>query len=217
MKSLLRERVTTRPVIVAGALATVVVLVGAAFMLSRWPSARHATPSAPNAIASAGPAPVAHAWAMLTPVEQATLQPLQAQWPRLDRAAKTHWIAIADRLHGRPSFAVARAARRMAEWQQLSPAERAQARLHYKLATRLSPAERERRWVAYQASAHAAHPARDESGRETPAAAPSTALIEQDVQPPLAGEARAGVPPNLRVRAVRSNAPASPAASADAS
>jgi hypothetical protein len=202
---------------VAGALTTIVVLVGAAFMLSGWPSARHATPSAATAIAAPVPAPVANAWALLTPVEQATLQPLQAQWPRLDRAAKTHWIAIADRLHGRPSFAVARAARRMAEWQQLSPAERAQARLRYKLAARLSPAERERRWVAYQAAAHAAQPVRDESGRESAAAAPSTVVIDQDVQPPLATDVHPGVPPGLRVRAVRSDAPAARAASADAS
>jgi len=202
---------------VAGALTTIVVLVGAAFMLSGWPRARHATTSAATAVAAQVPAPAANAWARLTPVEQATLQPLQAQWPRLDRAAKTHWIAVADRLHGRPSFAVARAARRMAEWQQLSPAERAQARLHYKLAARLSPAERERRWVAYQASAHAAQPVRDESGREATVASHPAAMVERAMPTPLATEVHADVPPGTRVRAVRSNGPAAPAAGADAS
>jgi hypothetical protein len=213
----LRERLTTRPLRIAVALATVVALVSAAFMLSRLPSPRQAATSAPNAVASPGPVPAANAWALLTPIEQATLQPLQAQWPRLDRAAKAHWIAIADRLHGRPSFAVARAARRMAAWQQLSPAERAQARLHYRLAERLTPAERERRWVAYQASVHAARPLRDASGRESTAAAPAAAGVEQPVPTALAPEVRAGVPSGLRVRAVRSDAPASPARSGDAS
>lgn len=213
-----RERRTTRRMIVAGALATVVALVGAGFMISRVPSAQPTVATAaPKPVALAESAPVPNAWATLTPVEQGTLQPLQGQWKDLDSAAKAHWIHVADRLHGRPSRAVARAAQHMAAWQRLSPAERAQARQNYELASRLSPAERERRWKSYQASAHAAPKVRGESGRVLTATSPSAPLVEQGVAAPLTTEVQAGIPTSLHVRAVQSNAPASAAATGAAS
>lgn len=213
-----RERRTTRRLLVAGALATVVVLVGAAFMISRAPSAQPTVATAlPKPVALAESAPAPNAWAALTPVEQGTLQPLQGQWATLDAAAKAHWIQVADRLHGRPSRAVARAAQHMAAWQKLSPAEQAQARLHYKLASRLSPAERERRWETYQASVHAAHQGRDESKRVLTVASPSTSIVGPGMTTSLVTEVRAGVSPNLHVNAVQTHAPASSAATGDAS
>ena len=212
------KRRTTPRMLVAGALATVVVLVGAAFMISRVPSTQPTVATAaPKPVALAESAPAPSAWTTLTPIEQGTLQPLQGQWANLDAAAKAHWIQIADRLHGRPSRAVARAAQHMAAWQKLSPAEQAQARLHYKLASRLSPAERERRWETYQASVHAAHQGRDESKRVLTAASPSAAMVEPGVATPLTTEVQTGVPPSLRVRAVQSNAPASATGTGDAS
>ncbi len=211
------ERHGTRRMLVAGALATVVALIGAAFMISGAPSAQPTAMAAPTPVASSAPAPVPDAWATLTPVEQGTLQPLQSQWAKLDTAAKAHWIQIADRLHGRPSRAVARAAQHMAAWQQLSPAERAQARLHYKLASRLSPAERERRWETYQASVRAARQERDESRRVLTATSPSAPAAGQGATAPLFTEAQSGTPARLPVRAIQTNAPASAAAGGDAS
>jgi hypothetical protein len=213
-----RERRTTRRLLVAGALATVIVLVGAAFMISRVPSAQPtAATAAPEPVALGQAAPAPNAWAALTPVEQGTLQPLQGQWATLDAASKAHWIQVADRLHGRPSRAVARAAQHMAAWQKLSPAEQAQARLHYKLASRLSPAERERRWATYRASVHAAREGRDESRRALTVASPSTSIVGPGMTTSLVTEVHAGVSPSLHVNAVQTNAPASSATTGDAS
>jgi hypothetical protein len=211
------ERRTTRRMLFAGALATVGLLTGAAALIFREPSAQPAVISAPRPVVASVSAILPGGWATLTPVEQGTLQPLQAQWAELGPAAKAHWIQVADRLNGRPSRAVARAAQHMPAWQRLSPAERAQARLHYQLASRLSPAERERRWKSYQASVHAAPQVRDESRRALTAAAHSAPLVGQEVATPLTTEVQAGVPTTLRVRAVQSNARASAAATGDAS
>jgi len=212
-----RVRRTTRRMLFAGALAAIGLLTGAAVLISRAPSAQ------PNAITALRPVAASvstapqNAWATLTPAEQGTLQPLQGQWAKLDPESKTHWIQVADRLHGRPSRAVARAAQHMAAWQRLSPAERAQARLHYELASRLSPAERERRWKTYQASVHAAPQVRAESRRMSTLAPYLGPLAGQEVAAPITTEIQAGVPTAQRVRAAQSNAPASSAATGDTS
>jgi hypothetical protein len=105
----------------------------------------------------------------------------------------------------------------MAAWQKLSPAEQAQARLHYKLASRLSPAERERRWETYQASVHASHQGRDESKRVLTVASPSTSIVGPGMKTSLVTEDHAGAPPSLHINAVQTNAPAPSAATGDAS
>lgn len=212
-----RERRTTRRMLFAGALAAIGLLTGAAALISRAPSIQPTAISVRKAVALSESAPVPNAWATLTPTEQGTLQPLQGQWTNLDPGSKTQWIQVADRLHGRPSRVVARAAQHMAAWQRLSPAERAQARQRYELASRLSPAERERRWKTYQASVHAAPKVRDESKRVLTVASPSAPPVGQDVATPLTTEVQAGVPTSLHVRAVQSNAPASTPAAGDAS
>jgi hypothetical protein len=213
MTALNRGRLTTRRMLVAGALATVLVLIGAAVLISRAPSAQLSAVSAPKPIVPSEPAPMANIWAKLTAAEQATLQPLQGQWANLDPAAKAHWIRVADRLHGRPSRAVARVAQHLAAWQQLSPAERAQARLHYKMASRLSPAERKRRWDTYQASLHPTLPMPHDTQPAVAVVSPSAPTVESGVTVPRVTE----VPSSLRVRAVGTNTPASSAAAGDAS
>ena len=105
----------------------------------------------------------------------------------------------------------------MAAWQQLSPTERAQARLHFKMASRLSPAERERRWETYQASVHAEPQVRDESKRVLTVAAPSPPLVGPGMTTSVVTEVHAGVPVKLHINAVQTYAPASSTTTGDAS
>ncbi len=216
MTSSNREHRTSRRMLVAGALAIAGVLVGVAVAISSVPAGMPVPVAAPRPAAVAGPAPVASAWAALTSVEQKTLKPLQDRWASLDAPARAHWIKVADRLQGKPSRAVARAAQHMAAWQQLSPAQRAQARLHYVMASRLSPAERQQRWASYQARAnHGQAP-----GNSAPTftmVSPSTAAGAQGATTMLVTDLRPDALPRLRVPAVQTTSPAAATATGDAS
>ncbi len=206
----------SRRMLVAGALVIAGVLAGVAVAISRVPAGRPVSTAAPRPAVVAGSAPVASAWAALTPVEQKTLKPLQDRWAALDAPARTHWVKVADRLQGKPSRAVGRAAQHMAAWQQLSSAQRAQARLHYVMASRLSPAERQQRWAAYQARANRGQA----PGNSAPAftmVSPSMAAGTPGTTTMLVTDLHPDTLPRLHVPAVQAISPASTAMTGDAS
>jgi len=211
-----RERRTSRRMLVAGALAVAGVLVGVAVVLSRVPAGMPVAIAPPRPAMASGSAPVVSAWAALTPVEQKTLKPLQDRWAALDSPTKAHWIKVADRLQGKPSRAVARAAQRMEAWQQLSPAQRAQARLHYVMASRLSPAERQQRWVSYQAKSNRGS-ALGSSPPTFTMVSPSMAADTLGATTMLVTDVRPDATPRLRVPAAQTTSPASIATTGDAS
>lgn len=207
---------TSRRLLVAAALAVAGVLAGVAVAVSGVPAGLPVPVAAPRPAVVAGSAPVASAWAALTAAEQKTLQPLQDRWAGLESPARAHWIKVADRLQGKPSRAVARAAQHMAAWQRLSPSQRAQARLHYVMASRLSPAERQRRWAAYQARANRGQ-APGNSAPTFTMVSPSMAAGARGATTTLVTDLRPDALPGLRVPVVQTTAPAAAATSGDAS
>jgi len=153
MASEITRRVRARWLRFGAALAVAGLSVGMAAMLM------HAGPKAPTAtvqaasIASATTGTVdASDWMALTGFERSTLEPLHEHWATLDASSRARWINVADRLKGRPEVIVARAQRRMAAWQRLTPEQRAAARVGYALGSHLTAKERHARWLAYQAS-----------------------------------------------------------------
>ena len=90
-------------------------------------------------------------WHRLKPAQREALKPLQQEWPQIDAARKQKWIELADRLPGMPAEERARVQGRMADWAELTPTERGQARLRYQEARQLPLDDRRSRWEAYQA------------------------------------------------------------------
>lgn len=89
-------------------------------------------------------------WAALTPAQQQALRPLQREWNTIDAQRKVKWIEVADRM---PRLAPAERERiqeRMTDWAQLTPRQRAQARLNYRELQQLPVEDRRARWEAYK-------------------------------------------------------------------
>jgi hypothetical protein len=200
------------------ALAIACGLVGAAVVLITAPAPAPTAVVAPLPVVASAPAAPASDWSTLTPAEQRTLSPLQPKWDALDGKAKARWIAVADRLEGKPSRAAARAAQHMDAWQHLSASARAQARLHYVMASRMPAAERRRRWDTYQATPHP----KDRQGEAAPTltmVSPSSARDRIGTTTVLLTDIRPGVLPLVHVRAGQAplSAPAVATSSGDAS
>ena len=90
-------------------------------------------------------------WAELKPGQQATLKPLEREWPGIEAGRKQKWLELAA---GFPKMTPAEQGRiqeRMAEWARLTPQERGQARLNFQEAKQVPAQDRQERWNAYQA------------------------------------------------------------------
>lgn len=90
-------------------------------------------------------------WAALTSEQQDALAPLKRDWPGIDAARRRKWMELANRFSTLPAPEQQRVQARMTEWAQMSPDERARARLHFQETRKLSPQERKARWDAYMA------------------------------------------------------------------
>jgi hypothetical protein len=120
-------------------------------------------------------------WASLTPAQREALAPLEHDWPGIDAPRKQKWIALAARFKTLAPEERARITARMAEWAQLTPAERGQARMNFEEARQLPAPDRSARWEAYQAlpveqrqqfaarAASAASGSRESAGAKAPA------------------------------------------------
>ena len=121
------------------------------------------TPVAPKAAASkAGAAkPVAPvaiskpAWADLTAPQQQALKPLTATWNSISEPQKRKWLEVSKTY---PSLLPADQTTmhsRMNEWVNMSPQDRATARLNFaktkELSKQLTPDEKKAKWETYQA------------------------------------------------------------------
>jgi hypothetical protein len=90
-------------------------------------------------------------WASLSPAQQQALAPLQKDWPQIEPNRKQKWLEMSARFPSMPADERQRVQARMAEWARLTPAERANARLHFQEARQVPAEERQARWEAYQA------------------------------------------------------------------
>lgn len=113
--------------------------------MSAAPALAQAAPSRSAAVAADGTP-----WAALSPAQQQALRPLQREWSSIDAARKNKWIEVADRLPGLPPAERERIQARMTDWAQMSPRQRAQARLNYRELKQLPAEDRRARWEAYK-------------------------------------------------------------------
>lgn len=89
-------------------------------------------------------------WSQLTVAQRQALQPLTADWHRLDAPSRDKWLALANRFPNMRADEQARVQERMRDWARTSPEQRGQARLRYQQAQSLSKEERQAKWEAYQ-------------------------------------------------------------------
>ena len=125
-------------------------------------------PQAPPPVISAAPLSVATSnkprptgdpsWALLSLSQKQTLAPLKGAWPAMNDDARQRWVGIASRFNAPPPEAQVRLRDRMVTWNQLTPTQRAHARLQYVQASRLSANQKWARWTAYQKLPAAARP-----------------------------------------------------------
>ena len=90
-------------------------------------------------------------WKTLSPQQQKYLAPLATDWARLEPTQRYKWVEMAQRMAKMPEGERERIQARMADWANMSPNDRAQARLRFLQARRTEPANRSTRWEDYQA------------------------------------------------------------------
>ncbi len=89
-------------------------------------------------------------WQQLTPMQQAALGPLQAEWPHFDADRKRKWLNIAARYSAMSPEQRTTLHQRMVEWVRMSPQQRRQARENF-LATGKAPLDsRKQAWERYK-------------------------------------------------------------------
>lgn len=116
-----------------------------------WPAFSHAQ----GPVATKGPPkPAAEQgtrWSELKPAQQASLKPLEREWPSIDARRKQKWLELSSRFSKLTPDEQTRIQQRMSEWAKLTPRERGEARMHYQEAKQLPARDREARWKAYEA------------------------------------------------------------------
>lgn len=94
------------------------------------------------------------AWAELSALQQQALKPLASSWNGISEAQKRKWLEISKNYPALPPADQATMHSRMNEWVNLSPQQRAQARLNFaktkELSKQLTPDEKKAKWQSYQ-------------------------------------------------------------------
>jgi hypothetical protein len=90
-------------------------------------------------------------WAAHTPAQRQALAPLERDWPSIDSQRRAKWLEVAARFPAMAPDDRARLQARMSEWARMSPAERSRARLQYQATRQVPKDERQAQWQAYQA------------------------------------------------------------------
>jgi Protein of unknown function (DUF3106) len=90
-------------------------------------------------------------WAALTLIQKQALAPFKTSWSTMSGDEQRRWLRTADRFQAMSKKAQRRAHERMEQWAQLTPQQRARARLAFQRATnKLSAKQRQDRWEAYR-------------------------------------------------------------------
>ncbi len=105
---------------------------------------------ASHSVWAAGPVGDAD-WAKLTPTQKQVLAPLQRDWASIDGPRRAKWLEVAARFPSMPADERERVQARMADWSNLTPAERSRARLQFQETRQVPADERQAKWQAYQA------------------------------------------------------------------
>ena len=99
--------------------------------------------------------PAGPAWSELKPAQQQVLAPLASEWGKMDAARRKKWVEIADRYPKMKPQEQQRLQKRMVDWAQLTPAQRAAARDKYQALKKLPSDKRKEvtaQWQRYQRS-----------------------------------------------------------------
>lgn len=95
----------------------------------------------------------APSWQTLTQEEKQILAPLARDWGRMEDDHKKQWLGIAKRYPAMSPEEQARIQRRMQDWINLTPAQRAQARIQYKSLQTVAPEKKraiKKKWQQYR-------------------------------------------------------------------
>lgn len=91
------------------------------------------------------------AWSSLSVQQREVLAPVQPQWGQLDAGTRDRLALLAARYPAWSPQEQQRLRERLAEWAQLSSAERQRIHLGFQAAQRVNPSAREEKWQRYQA------------------------------------------------------------------
>lgn len=108
---------------------------------------------APSALATAPGTPGAvekTRWKDLSPSQQTALEPLAAEWDKIEPIRKQKWLAIARRYAGMTPDEQLRVQERMRIWVRMSPEERRQVRENFARAQKVDPSKKSVQWESYQ-------------------------------------------------------------------
>lgn len=145
---------------IAGSVAVIVVAGAAAFAVGRYGG--FTAPATDSAAASAAADPSGRSrdgagkerdklpWSALTPAQQATLQPLQGEWNRMDGVRRAKWLELAKRFATMKPEERQRVNERMRAWVKLTPEQRELARETYMKARKITPDQKNATWQDYQ-------------------------------------------------------------------
>ena len=111
-----------------------------------------ATPPAPAARPAVAPAStqIKPLWISLSPAQKVALEPLAAEWDRLEAPRKQKWLEIAGRFASMKPDEQARVHDKMREWVKMTPDERRLVRENYTKAKKLDVTQKSAQWEKYQ-------------------------------------------------------------------
>ena len=152
--------------------------------------------------ATAAPAAAAKPlWNELTPAQKAALEPLAAEWDKMDSARKATWLEIGNRFAAMKPDEQQRVHERMREWIQLTPAQRRLARENYAQAKKIDKSQKSAKWDEYQQLPEeekkklAAAAAKKQAGKSAVTCPPGSIVNTAAAQPPCVP-----APPNSNVK-----------------
>lgn len=90
------------------------------------------------------------AWTDLNPVQQAALDPLAGEWPKMSEPHKEKWLVISKKFGQMKPEEQQRLHERMRDWAKLTPGQRSAARTNYARAKKLDAEEKNEQWTKYQ-------------------------------------------------------------------
>lgn len=117
-------------------------------------------------------------WDALTAAQKVALKPLAGHWGHLSDPQKRKWISLSTNYLQMTVEDQTKLHARMAQWAELSPKQRAQARLNFAELKKVAPEQKSEQWQAYQALSAQEKQALAKSAQPKP---PRTALAAQPV------------------------------------
>jgi hypothetical protein len=89
-------------------------------------------------------------WNALSRPQQVALEPLAAEWDRMESIRKQKWLEIANRYSSMKPEEQARVHEKMREWVKMTPEERRVVRENYTRAKKIDPSQKSQQWEQYQ-------------------------------------------------------------------